>query len=180
VGHRARSAAAPAVLRSFRRVPHTTASPTKKWRRCLSSRHSAPSLSHRRVRPGRAVSDGSTARARGRRRSDRQAISILGYLASGKSRGSRCRIYERIAAQCRRTVQPKTERGKSFSRESPPSARGSALAGQPQAVLLLETSDTLDKIAARLGFADASNSSRTFRGIDGIAPGEFRREKQSY
>jgi hypothetical protein len=73
-------------------------------------------------------------------------------------------------------VQPKTERGKSFSRESPPSARGSALAGQPQAVLLLETSDTLDKIAARLGFADASNSSRTFKGIDGIAPGEFRRE----
>jgi DNA-binding response OmpR family regulator/AraC-like DNA-binding protein len=46
--------------------------------------------------------------------------------------------------------------------------------------LLLETSDTLDKIAARLGFADASNFSRTFKGIDGIAPGEFRRSKPSY
>jgi two-component system, response regulator YesN len=46
--------------------------------------------------------------------------------------------------------------------------------------LLVEPSDTLDKIAARLGFADASNFSRTFKGIDGIAPGEFRRNKQSY
>lgn len=45
--------------------------------------------------------------------------------------------------------------------------------------LLLETSDTLDKIAVRLGFADASNFSRTFKGIDGRAPGEFRRNKQS-
>jgi hypothetical protein len=46
--------------------------------------------------------------------------------------------------------------------------------------LLLETSDTLDKIAARLGFADASNFSRTFKGINGRAPGEFRRNKQRY
>ena len=45
--------------------------------------------------------------------------------------------------------------------------------------LLLETSDTLDKIAARLGFADASNFSRTFKGIGGIAPGEFRRSRHS-
>ncbi|MGH7302107.1 MAG: response regulator [Candidatus Rokuibacteriota bacterium] len=44
--------------------------------------------------------------------------------------------------------------------------------------LLLETGDTLDTIAARLGFADASNFSRTFKGIDGIAPGQFRRGKQ--
>jgi YesN/AraC family two-component response regulator len=46
--------------------------------------------------------------------------------------------------------------------------------------LLLETSDTLNKIAARLGFADASNFSRAFKGIDGVAPGEFRRNKKSY
>jgi len=46
--------------------------------------------------------------------------------------------------------------------------------------LLVETGDTLDTIAARLGFADASNFSRTFKGIDGIAPGEFRRSKLSY
>jgi transcriptional regulator GlxA family with amidase domain len=45
--------------------------------------------------------------------------------------------------------------------------------------LLLESSDTIDKIAARIGFADASNFSRTFKGIDGMAPGEFRRSKQS-
>jgi transcriptional regulator GlxA family with amidase domain len=37
----------------------------------------------------------------------------------------------------------------------------------------------VDKIAARLGFADASNFSRTFKGVDGLAPGEFRRNKQS-
>jgi YesN/AraC family two-component response regulator len=41
--------------------------------------------------------------------------------------------------------------------------------------LLLETSDTLEKIAVRLGFADASNLSRTFKSVDGTAPGEFRR-----
>jgi transcriptional regulator GlxA family with amidase domain len=41
--------------------------------------------------------------------------------------------------------------------------------------LLHETSDTLDKIATRLGFADASNFSRTFKSVDGLAPGEFRR-----
>jgi len=45
---------------------------------------------------------------------------------------------------------------------------------------LLETSDPLDKIAARVGFGDASNFSRTFKGIDGIAPGRFRRNDQSH
>jgi hypothetical protein len=94
------------VLRNFRRVTRTIASQTQKWRRCLSSRHSAPSLSHRRVHPGRAASDGSTARARGRLRSDRQATSILSCMTSERSLGSRCRIYERIAARCRRTMQP--------------------------------------------------------------------------
>jgi AraC-like DNA-binding protein len=64
------------------------------------------------------------------------------------------------------------------------SARGIRLGKEAttcaESILLLETSDTLDKIAARIGFADASNFSRTFKGIDGIAPGEFRRHKQSY
>jgi YesN/AraC family two-component response regulator len=44
--------------------------------------------------------------------------------------------------------------------------------------LLLETSDTLERIAARLGFADASNFSRTFKSVNRIAPGEFRRTRQ--
>ena len=44
--------------------------------------------------------------------------------------------------------------------------------------LLLETTDTLERIAERLGFADASNFSRTFKGIDGIAPGDFRKSNR--
>jgi YesN/AraC family two-component response regulator len=43
--------------------------------------------------------------------------------------------------------------------------------------LLLETSDTLERMAVRLGFADASNFSRTFKSVGGSAPGEFRRAK---
>ena len=43
--------------------------------------------------------------------------------------------------------------------------------------LLLETSDTLDAIATRTGYADVSNFSRTFKAIDGISPGEFRRSR---
>jgi len=43
--------------------------------------------------------------------------------------------------------------------------------------LLVETSDTLERIAVRLGFADASNFSRTFKSVGGGAPGEFRRGK---
>jgi transcriptional regulator GlxA family with amidase domain len=45
--------------------------------------------------------------------------------------------------------------------------------------LLLETTDTLDAIAARTGYADVSNFSRMFKSIDGISPGEFRRGKPS-
>jgi transcriptional regulator GlxA family with amidase domain len=45
--------------------------------------------------------------------------------------------------------------------------------------LLLETTDTLDAIAARTGYADVSNFSRTFKSIDGISPGEFRRSRPS-
>jgi YesN/AraC family two-component response regulator len=44
--------------------------------------------------------------------------------------------------------------------------------------LLVETRATLETIAARLGFADASNFSRTFKSVDGIAPGEFRRNRR--
>jgi YesN/AraC family two-component response regulator len=44
--------------------------------------------------------------------------------------------------------------------------------------LLVETNDTLETIAERLGFADRSNFSRTFKSVDGIAPGEFRRSKR--
>ena len=43
--------------------------------------------------------------------------------------------------------------------------------------LLVETTETLETIAARLGFAEASTFSRTFKSFDGIAPGEFRRNK---
>jgi CheY-like chemotaxis protein/AraC-like DNA-binding protein len=43
--------------------------------------------------------------------------------------------------------------------------------------LLVETTDTLETIAGRLGFADTSNFSRTFKNVDGIAPGEYRRGK---
>jgi AraC-like DNA-binding protein len=45
--------------------------------------------------------------------------------------------------------------------------------------LLVETDDTLETIADRLGFADRSNFSRTFKSVDGIAPGEFRRSKRN-
>jgi YesN/AraC family two-component response regulator len=41
--------------------------------------------------------------------------------------------------------------------------------------LLLETPDTVEAIATRTGYPDASNFSRTFKSIDGISPGEFRR-----
>jgi AraC-like DNA-binding protein len=41
--------------------------------------------------------------------------------------------------------------------------------------ILAETTETLAAIANRLGFADASNLSRTFKHIDGVPPGEFRR-----
>jgi len=43
--------------------------------------------------------------------------------------------------------------------------------------LLMETTDTLDTIATRTGYADVSNFSRTFKSIDGISPGEFRRAR---
>ena len=43
--------------------------------------------------------------------------------------------------------------------------------------LLVETADTIEMIAAELGFADASSFSRTFKSVDGIAPGEFRRHR---
>ena len=43
--------------------------------------------------------------------------------------------------------------------------------------LLMETTETLDTIATRTGYADVSNFSRTFKSIDGISPGEFRRAR---
>jgi two-component system, response regulator YesN len=43
---------------------------------------------------------------------------------------------------------------------------------------LAESTDTLETIADRLGFPDASNFSRTFKSVGGIAPGEFRRSLQ--
>jgi YesN/AraC family two-component response regulator len=43
--------------------------------------------------------------------------------------------------------------------------------------LLVETTDTLDTIAARTGYADVSSFSRMFKSIDGISPGEFRRRR---
>jgi FixJ family two-component response regulator/AraC-like DNA-binding protein len=45
--------------------------------------------------------------------------------------------------------------------------------------LLLETTDTVDAIAARAGYADASNFSRTFKSIGGSSPGEFRRSRKA-
>lgn len=45
--------------------------------------------------------------------------------------------------------------------------------------LLLETTDTLDAIATRTGYADVSHLSRTFKSIDGLSPGEFRRSRPS-
>jgi transcriptional regulator GlxA family with amidase domain len=44
--------------------------------------------------------------------------------------------------------------------------------------LLGETTDTMETTAARLGYADASSFSRTFKAIDGVAPGEFRRHNR--
>src|SRR5215831_5361798 len=104
VGSPASSAAAPVVSRNFRRVTRTDHLQAKKWRCCLLSRHAAPSLCLRRVRRGRVGSYASTARARGQSRCDRQATSTLSSVASGRSLGLRCRIYERIGARCRRTV----------------------------------------------------------------------------
>jgi AraC-like DNA-binding protein len=43
--------------------------------------------------------------------------------------------------------------------------------------LLNETSDTVHAIATRTGYADVSHFSRTFKSIDGISPGEFRRRR---
>jgi transcriptional regulator GlxA family with amidase domain len=45
--------------------------------------------------------------------------------------------------------------------------------------LLAETTETLESIATRIGFADASTFSRTFKSVDGVAPGEFRRSRPS-
>jgi LacI family transcriptional regulator len=42
--------------------------------------------------------------------------------------------------------------------------------------LLLETSDTISEIAARLGFSDAAHIGRYFKDIKGISPSEFRRK----
>jgi AraC-like DNA-binding protein len=41
--------------------------------------------------------------------------------------------------------------------------------------LLAETTETLDTIADRLGFAHASHLSRSFKHVHGVRPGEFRR-----
>lgn len=42
--------------------------------------------------------------------------------------------------------------------------------------LLLETSDTISEIAARLGFSDAAHIGRYFKDIKGISPSEYRRK----
>ena len=41
--------------------------------------------------------------------------------------------------------------------------------------LLLETGATVEAISDRLGFADVSNFSRSFRAVGGLPPGAFRR-----
>jgi transcriptional regulator GlxA family with amidase domain len=43
--------------------------------------------------------------------------------------------------------------------------------------LLNETTHTLNVIATRTGSADVSHFSRTFKSIDGVSPGEFRRSR---
>jgi YesN/AraC family two-component response regulator len=43
--------------------------------------------------------------------------------------------------------------------------------------LLTETTDTLDTIATKMGYADVSNFSRRFKCIDGMSPGQYRRNK---
>jgi transcriptional regulator GlxA family with amidase domain len=43
--------------------------------------------------------------------------------------------------------------------------------------LLTETTDTVEAIATRVGFADGSTFSRTFKNVGGMAPGEFRRSQ---
>jgi AraC-like DNA-binding protein len=42
--------------------------------------------------------------------------------------------------------------------------------------ILLETSDNISEIAAKLGFADVAHIARYFKDIEGISPLEYRRK----